>query len=116
MSELESRHCIPCQPGTPALSGEEVGNLIDQVPGWILEDGKLTRDVRVKDFASALALVNRVGGVAEEENHHPDILIHGWNHVRLELSTHSVGGLSENDFILAARLSGLIDEATRQSR
>ncbi|MFQ5829546.1 MAG: 4a-hydroxytetrahydrobiopterin dehydratase [Candidatus Methylomirabilia bacterium] len=72
---------------------------------WTLIDGKrIRRDFTFEDFALALAFVNRVGAIADEEGHHPDILIHSWNQVRLEIMTHAVGGLSENDFILAAKI------------
>jgi 4a-hydroxytetrahydrobiopterin dehydratase len=78
--------------------------MLEQVPGWSLENGKLTRDLKVKNFKEALALVNRIGDLAEQEGHHPDLCIHSWNRVKIELYTHSIGGLSENDFILAAKI------------
>lgn len=75
-----------------------------EVPDWNLRDGKLVREVKRKNFADALGLVNRIGALAEEEGHHPDLCIHSWNRVRVELYTHSIGGLSENDFILASKI------------
>jgi 4a-hydroxytetrahydrobiopterin dehydratase len=63
--------------------------------------------VKLKNFRAALDLVNRIGEIAESEGHHPDLSIHGWNRVRVDLVTHSIGGLSENDFILAAKISRL---------
>jgi 4a-hydroxytetrahydrobiopterin dehydratase len=74
---------------------------------WTREGDAIVREWRLADFAAALAFVNRVGELAQDANHHPDILLHGWNRVRLELSTHSQGGLTEADFALAARLDGL---------
>ena len=68
---------------------------------WTLEGQHIVRDWKFKDFAEAMAFVNRVAGNAEEANHHPDILIHGWNKVRLSLTNHSAGGLTETDFVLA---------------
>jgi 4a-hydroxytetrahydrobiopterin dehydratase len=75
--------------------------------GWQQEGDALTREIECKDFKAALAFVNRVGDLAEEANHHPDILIHGWNKVRLTLSTHSEGGVTEKDHALAQRIDAL---------
>ncbi len=72
------------------------------------ERDSIVRDLKFADFAEAIAFVNRVAAVAEEMNHHPDILVHGWNKVRLTLSTHSEGGLTGADFDLAARIDGLL--------
>ncbi len=108
MSELAARHAHP--DGTASLlAASDVQELLTQVPGWTIVDGRLSREIRVRNFAEALALVNRVGALAENENHHPDILLHRWNRVRVEFYTHSVEGLSENDFILAARVTDLYD-------
>ncbi|MGA7704666.1 MAG: 4a-hydroxytetrahydrobiopterin dehydratase [Solirubrobacteraceae bacterium] len=74
---------------------------------WRRQEQSIVREWKLDDFAGALAFVNRVAEVAEEANHHPDILLHGWNKVRLELSTHSEGGLTEADFELAARIDRL---------
>jgi 4a-hydroxytetrahydrobiopterin dehydratase len=74
---------------------------------WRREDDQIVRDLEFKDFAEAMAFVNRVADLAEEANHHPDILVHGWNKVRLTLTTHSEGGLTENDFEMARRIDGL---------
>jgi 4a-hydroxytetrahydrobiopterin dehydratase len=75
--------------------------------GWTRERSTIVREWTLADFAAALAFVNRVGALAEAANHHPDILLHGWNRVRLELSTHSQGGLTEADFALAREIDGL---------
>jgi 4a-hydroxytetrahydrobiopterin dehydratase len=74
---------------------------------WRQEGESLVRDYRFKDFAEAMAFVNRVADAAEEANHHPDILIHGWNNVRLTLTTHSAGRLTDNDRAMAERIDGL---------
>jgi 4a-hydroxytetrahydrobiopterin dehydratase len=74
---------------------------------WRQEDESLIRDYEFKDFVSAIAFVNRVADVAEEHNHHPDILVHGWNKVRLELTTHSEGKLTDNDHAMAERIDAL---------
>lgn len=74
---------------------------------WTLEGDAIVRERKLADFAQAIAFVNRVAELAEEANHHPDILVHGWNRVRLELSTHSAGGLTEADFVLARQIDTL---------
>jgi 4a-hydroxytetrahydrobiopterin dehydratase len=90
------------------LSVQEVQERLASVPRWTLRDGgSIERDFAVADFAAAIALVNGVAGLAEEANHHPDILVHGWNKVRLTLSTHSEGGLTDADFALARSIDGL---------
>lgn len=75
--------------------------------GWTREGSAIVREWKLADFAAAVAFVNRVAALAEAANHHPDILLHGWNRVRLELSTHSQGGLTEADFALAEQIDGL---------
>jgi 4a-hydroxytetrahydrobiopterin dehydratase len=107
MSMLSQQHCQPCEKGTLPLDQDRIQAYLAQTPGWSVEEGTLTRDVKVKNFREALALVNRIGELAEDEGHHPDLCIHDWNHVRIDLLTHSIGGLSENDFILAAKISEL---------
>jgi len=76
--------------------------------GWRRDDASIARDLTFDDFAGAIAFVNRVAQVAEAANHHPDILVHGWKHVRLTLSTHSQGGLTGADFALAAQIDALL--------
>ena len=78
---------------------------------WRREDDSIVRDVECKGFHSAMALANAVADAANEANHHPDILVHGYKHVRLTLSTHSDGGITENDFALAGTIDGLIADA-----
>ena len=74
---------------------------------WRREGGAIVRDLELKDFGEAMAFVNRVADAAEEANHHPDILVHGWNQVRLTLSTHSAGGLTQSDLDMARRIDAL---------
>jgi 4a-hydroxytetrahydrobiopterin dehydratase len=88
------------------LPPEDVSARIAGGP-WRLEDGALVRDLQVADFAAAMALVNAVAQAAEDAGHHPDILVHGWNRVRLTLSTHSAGGITEADLALAATIDRL---------
>jgi 4a-hydroxytetrahydrobiopterin dehydratase len=90
------------------LSEQEITRGLDGLTGWELRDGTaIERELQLADFAAALAFVNRVGALAEAANHHPDILLHGWNKVRLTLSTHSAGGLTDADLGLAAAIDGL---------
>ena len=89
----------------PPLDEPTARNYLTGLGGWGLVAGKrIEKEYTFKDFARALAFVTRVGAIAEAEGHHPDILIHSWNRVRLEIFTHVIGGLSENDFILAAKI------------
>ena len=91
------------------LTAGDVQTYMPHVPGWVAVDNKkIEREFECKDFAGAMALVNKVGDLAEREGHHPDIYIHDWNKVRMELSTHAIHGLSENDFILAAKINTLM--------
>jgi 4a-hydroxytetrahydrobiopterin dehydratase len=111
MSDLAGRHASPDRTAT-LLSEREVNDLMPELPGWNLENGRLARDTRLRNFKEALAVVNEIGALAEAENHHPDIMIHRWNWVRIELYTHSVEGLSMNDFILAAKITQVFARAS----
>lgn len=103
-AKLETQKCQPCKPGEQPLKGEALKTFSDQVGGgWKIVDGKqLEKEFAFKNFRDALAFTNRVGEIAEQENHHPDIFL-TWGKVKLNIWTHSVGGLSPNDFILAAK-------------
>ena len=103
---LAARRCRPLPSGTPALAAADCAAYLAQLPGWELAAGRLRRTYSLPDFARALALVNAIGGLAEAEDHHPDIAL-SWGKVGVELWTHSVDGLSENDFILAAKIEAL---------
>src|SRR5690348_14251162 len=105
--DLLQKHCVPCEGGTPPLSNSEEDVLIKQTPNWILlrnNNHKLRRQFTFKNFKQAIEFVNKVAAIAEEEGHHPDIYIF-YNKVQLDLFTHAVGGLSENDFIMAAKVN-----------
>jgi 4a-hydroxytetrahydrobiopterin dehydratase len=105
-TELTQKHCAPCEGGVPALSAEAVRDYLRSVPDWKLTaDGiRIRREWRVKDFATALTFFRDVGRIAEDEDHHPDLHLTGYRNVAIELWTHALGGLSENDFILAAKI------------
>jgi 4a-hydroxytetrahydrobiopterin dehydratase len=91
------------------LSDQQVEQRLAEAAQWRRGDGScIVRDLELADFAAAIAFVDRVAAVAEEVNHHPDILLHGWNKVRLTLSTHSQGGLTDADFELARRIERLL--------
>ena len=113
-ADLASKSCVPCRGGIPPLTRDEARELLARAPEWSLgEDGtRLTRRFEFEDFKKAIAFVNRVADIAEEQGHHPDIAIH-WNKVDLVLWTHKIGGLHENDFILAAKVNRLLEESSR---
>jgi len=107
MNDLEAKKCEPCEGGTPALKGGDLRKLYGQLEGWnLVNEHHLEKEYLFKDFRQALDFVNRLGEVAEQEGHHPDIFL-TWGKVKVTLWTHSVGGLSENDFILAAKADAL---------
>ena len=107
MSDLASKTCVPCRGGTPPLKGEELDNLWQQIPGWeVVEEHHLRRRFRFKNFREALDFVNRVGELAEEQGHHPDVRF-GWGYAEVTVYTHKIDGLTESDFILAAKISEL---------
>ena len=113
--ELSEQKCVPCSVGTPPLSREEMLDMAQQTPGWEIMDNKIERTFKFRNFVEAMRFANRITKVAEEENHHPDLHI-SWGKVRVELSTHSVGGLSTNDFIVAAKINKLSeDESAAQA-
>ncbi len=109
MSELAKKSCVPCKGGTPPLTNREITPLLAQVDGWEVVDGHhLRKTFRFKDFRATLDFVNRVGSIAEHEGHHPDICF-GWGKATCEIWTHKINGLTESDFVLAAK----VDEAVR---
>lgn len=105
-SNLLLRHCQPVPAGTPASTSAEIKAWLSEIPGWEMVDGRLRREFKFPDFASALRFVNRIGEIAEAEQHHPDVQL-SWGRVVVETYTHSVGGMSVNDFTLAAKIDNL---------
>jgi 4a-hydroxytetrahydrobiopterin dehydratase len=102
--ELARKHCVPCEGGVSRLSGGPLHQLLSQLDGWrAAEEHHLEKAFVFPDFKSALAFVDRVGDIAEREGHHPDIRL-SWGRVEIEIWTHAVGGLTENDFVLAAKI------------
>ncbi len=102
--ELASKDCVPCRGGVPPLGGDELQTLSQQLGNsWEVVDAHhLSKEFTFKNFTEALAFVNRVGDVAEEQNHHPDLYL-AWGKVRVEIWTHKINGLTESDFIFAAK-------------
>ena len=111
MERLASKSCVPCRGGVPPLSEAEAARFLEGTPEWRLEEQatRLRRGFEFRDFLEAMKFVNRVADLAEQEGHHPDIAIH-WNKVDLVLWTHKIGGLHENDFILASKVDRLLEE------
>jgi 4a-hydroxytetrahydrobiopterin dehydratase len=114
-SDLASKTCVPCRGGVPPLSMDVASRLMEQLDGWTFEQGHLTKSYAFSDFAGALAFVNRIGSIAEEQAHHPDIYM-TWGKVSVEVWTHKIDGLTESDFILAAKFDEVpIPKQTRSS-
>ena len=108
MTELADKACVPCRGGVPPLKGAELEELIRQVPDWeVVDEHHLRREFRFGNFREALEFVNRVGELAEEQAHHPDIEF-GWGRAAVTIFTHKIDGLTESDFILAAKVNRLI--------
>lgn len=107
MSELSSKQCVPCRGGVPPLTAEEIQPLLAQLNGWeVVSQHHLKKNYAFSNFAEALKFVNRVGELAEEQGHHPDICF-GWGKVEVTIWTHKIDGLTESDFILAAKIDQL---------
>jgi 4a-hydroxytetrahydrobiopterin dehydratase len=101
---LADQQCVPCKGGTPPLSEEEYAPLLGQLRGWEVEDRKkLRKSFAFKNFVDAVAFVNRITPVAEDQGHHPDLHL-GWGKVEVELWTHAIDGLSSSDFVMAAKI------------
>ncbi|HEV8666882.1 MAG TPA: 4a-hydroxytetrahydrobiopterin dehydratase [Candidatus Paceibacterota bacterium] len=105
---LADRKCVPCEGGIPPLTKEEAEKLMTELNGWMLVDeaNLLAKSFRFKDFVETMKFVNKVADIAEEEGHHPDMTV-TYGAVTIELMTHAIGGLSENDFIVAAKIDKL---------
>lgn len=103
-STLAAKHCVPCRGGVPPLSGQELTKLAEQLADWrVVNEHHIEKAFLTADFKSALDFVNRIGAIAEQEGHHPDICF-GWGKVNVTLFTHKIQGLTESDFILAAKI------------
>jgi 4a-hydroxytetrahydrobiopterin dehydratase len=104
---LSEKTCVPCRGGVPPLTAEEIEPLFQELNNWEVKDNhKLLKSYKFDDFKSALKLANKMGEIAEQEGHHPDLLVR-WGELKIELWTHKVDGLTESDFILAAKIDKL---------
>ena len=109
MTKLINKTCVPCEGGVEPLDAGQVREFAAQIPAWTVtqDNKKITRTWLLSDFVAAMKFINSVAGIAEQEGHHPDIHV-SYNRVTIELYTHSIGGLSENDFIIAAKIDEII--------
>jgi 4a-hydroxytetrahydrobiopterin dehydratase len=107
---LLKKKCLPCEGGVPVIGLEEATEYIKATPAWSLaDDGKsISRKVICKHFVEAMQVLNQIAEVAESEQHHPDLHLTGYRKVKIELTTHAIGGLSENDFIVAAKIDEIL--------
>ena len=117
MTEWTSRKCKPCEGGLPALTKDQAQRNPKELPGWILStDAKTIRaDYMMKNFMAAVGRIQKIAEIAEAEGHHPYIHLTGYRKLAIELTTHAIGGLSENDFILAAKINDLPKELKSSS-
>ena len=107
MSDLASKTCVPCWGGVPPLQGEALASLARQVDGWeVVEEHHIRKLFKFPDFRQALKFVNQLGEIAEEQGHHPDVYL-AWGKVEITIWTHAIDGLTESDFILAAKIDRL---------
>ena len=103
-AKLAAKSCVPCRGGVPPLPAEQTEELLQQLEGWaVVDQHHLSKAYSFADFVTALAFVNRVGEIAEREGHHPDLYL-SWGKVTIEIWTHKIDGLTESDFILAAKI------------
>ena len=109
-ASLADKTCIPCRGGIPPLEASAARELLSQAPSWTLMDDarRIERTFRFPDFKEAMALVTKIGDLAEAEGHHPDIHF-GWGYVTVSMHTHKIKGLHENDFIMAAKINRLAE-------
>lgn len=104
--DLTSKNCKPCEGGVPALTQAEAKNLLAQLDAWELNDNVISKTFAFKNYYQVIAFVNAVAWMTHREDHHPDMTV-GYSKCRIEYSTHAIGGLSENDFICAAKVDAL---------
>lgn len=109
LEQLASGRCRPCEGGTPPLEAEQVDQLLQQLDGWELSGGRIARGFKFKNHHQVMAFVNAVAWISHRQNHHPDLEV-GYNTCLVSYFTHAIGGLSENDFICAAKVEALLEE------
>ena len=108
MSELRKMKCVPCEGGVAPYTEAQAKAALAQLKGWILEDGKLVKLYAFRNYHETMAFVNATAWVSHREDHHPDLAV-GYNQCRVDYITHAINGLSENDFICAAKIDALLE-------
>ncbi|MEM6778571.1 MAG: 4a-hydroxytetrahydrobiopterin dehydratase [Planctomycetota bacterium] len=110
-TDWTTQRCVPCEGGIPVVSATSAASFCAEHPGWELSsDGhSISRKLNCGRFTVAVSTLNQIGDLAEREQHHPDLHLTGYRHLRVVLTTHAIGGLSENDFIMAAKIDALLD-------
>ena len=106
--DLQKKHCQPCEGGVAPMDTAAIEDMLKRLPGWALADGEIAKTYAFKNYYKTMAFVNAVAWIAHQEDHHPDLAV-GYNQCRVRYSTHAIGGLSENDFICAAKVEGLLE-------
>ncbi|HYB59590.1 MAG TPA: 4a-hydroxytetrahydrobiopterin dehydratase [Candidatus Acidoferrales bacterium] len=116
-SQLAAKHCVPCEIGTKPFDLETVQGLLPMVPKWKPDENakKIVRSFRFKDFIEAMRFINKIAEIAETEGHHPDLFV-SYNYVKIALTTHNISGLSENDFIMAAKIDEVFEETASSEK
>ena len=104
--DLTKKKCVPCEEGSAPLNPDKINEFLKQIQSWALKEGHLSKKFKFGNFAEAIKFVNSVAEIAEQEGHHPDFCVH-YNRVEIEIWTHAINGLSENDFIIAAKIDGI---------
>ncbi len=104
--DLTAKHCVPCEGGTPPLADEQADAMLAGLDGWTREGNEITKTFEFRNYYQTIAFVNASAYISHQENHHPDLLV-GYKTCKVTYTTHAIGGLSENDFICAAKLDGL---------
>jgi 4a-hydroxytetrahydrobiopterin dehydratase len=107
--DLTDKKCVPCEGGVPAYDRQKTVEMLKKIPGWSTRENHLYREYKFKNFVKAMEFLNRVADLAEAEGHHPDFCVH-YNKVEFEIWTHAIDGLSENDFIMAAKIDELKED------
>lgn len=105
MNNIDSKKCVSCEGGVAKLTADRIAALLKPLNGWSLQGNKIQKEYQFKDFKQAMVFVNKLAAIAEAEGHHPDFTVH-YNVVTVSTWTHSINGLSENDFILASKIDG----------
>jgi len=108
MNELARKKCVPCEGGVAPLTAEQIRPMLKGLPGWALEGGMITRTYKFKNYHETMAFVNAAAWISHREDHHPDLVVK-WGECKVSYVTHAIGGLSENDFICAAKLDALFE-------